>query len=100
MYYSSTLKKDLIRSRYVLKNVMVSTLTLVSMRITSMLGGSVVIETVFALPGLGSMLVNAINGRDYILVQGTVLLFAVVVLFITLITDICYSFVDPRVKLQ
>ena len=79
---------------------MVSTLTLVSMRITSMLGGSVVIETVFALPGLGSMLVNAINGRDYILVQGTVLLFAVVVLFITLITDICYSFVDPRVKLQ
>ena len=97
---SKGLKKDLIRSRYVLKNVMVSTLTLVSMRITSMLGGSVVIETVFALPGLGSMLVNAINGRDYILVQGTVLLFAVVVLFITLITDICYSFVDPRVKLQ
>lgn len=97
---SKGLKKSIIRSRYVLKNVMVSTLTIISMRITSMLGGSVVIETVFALPGLGSLLVNAINGRDYILVQGTVLLFAIVVLLITLITDICYSFVDPRVKLQ
>ena len=97
---SKGLDTSVIRSRYVLKNVMVSTLTLIAMRITSMLGGSVIIETVFALPGLGSMLVNAINGRDYVLVQGTVLLFAVVVLVITLITDICYSFVDPRVKLQ
>lgn len=97
---SKGLEKPVIRSRYVLKNVMVSTLTLIAMRITSMLGGSVVIETVFSLPGVGSMLVNAINGRDYVLVQGTVLLFAVMVLFITLITDIAYSFVDPRVKLQ
>ena len=97
---SKGLKKPVIRSRYVLKNVMISTLTLISMRITSMLGGSVVIETVFALPGLGSLLINAINGRDYILVQGTVLIFAVIVLIITLITDICYSLVDPRVKLQ
>ena len=97
---SKGLNKPVIRSRYVMKNVMISTLTLVSMRITSMLGGSVIIETVFALPGLGSMLVNAINGRDYILVQGTVLLFSLVVLFINLITDICYSFVDPRIKLQ
>lgn len=98
--YSKGLDKSVIRSRYVLKNVMVSSITLISMRITSMLGGSVVIETVFALPGLGSLLVNAINGRDYILVQGTVLLFAVIVLVITLLTDIAYSLVDPRVKLQ
>ncbi|MBQ8536794.1 MAG: ABC transporter permease [Clostridia bacterium] len=97
---SKGLAKPLIRSRYVLKNVMVSTITLIAMRITSTLGGSVVIETVFALPGLGSMLVNAINGRDYILVQGTVLLYAVIVLVVTLITDITYSFIDPRVKLQ
>lgn len=97
---SKGLAKNLIRSRYVMRNVMVSTITIIAMQVTSMLGGSVVIETVFALPGLGFLLVNAINGRDYILVQGTVLLFAVVVLFITLITDICYSFVDPRVNLQ
>jgi peptide/nickel transport system permease protein len=97
---SKGLAKQIIRSRYVLKNVMVSTITLIAMRITSTLGGSVIIETVFALPGLGSLLVNAINGRDYILVQGTVLLYALIVLVVTLITDITYSFIDPRVKLQ
>jgi peptide/nickel transport system permease protein len=97
---SKGLAKPVIRSRYIMKNVMVSTVTLIAIRVTSMLGGSVIIETVFALPGLGSMLVNAINGRDYILVQGTVLLFSLVVLLITLITDICYSFIDPRIKLQ
>ena len=97
---SKGLAKQIILSRYVLKNVMVSTITLIAMRITSTLGGSVIIETVFALPGLGSLLVNAINGRDYILVQGTVLLYALIVLVVTLITDITYSFIDPRVKLQ
>lgn len=97
---SKGLAKKIIRSRYVLKNVMVSTITLIAMRVTSTLGGSVIIETVFALPGLGSLLVNAINGRDYILVQGTVLLYALIVLAVTLITDITYSFIDPRVKLQ
>ena len=98
--YRKGIDKSVIRSRYVIKNVMVSSITLISMRITSMLGGSVIIETVFALPGLGSMLVSAINGRDYILVQGTVLIYAMIVLVITLLTDICYSFIDPRVKLQ
>lgn len=98
--YSKGIDKSVIRSRYVIKNVMVSSITLISMRITSMLGGSVIIETVFALPGLGSMLVSAINGRDYILVQGTVLIYALIVLVITLVTDICYSFIDPRVKLH
>lgn len=98
--YSKGTDKATIRSRYVIKNVMVSSITLIAMRVSSMLGGSVIIETVFALPGLGSMLVNAINGRDYILVQSTVLIYALIVLLITLITDICYSFIDPRVKLQ
>ena len=89
-----------IRDRYVMKNVMVSTMTLISMRVTALLGGSVVIETVFALPGLGKMLVDAINGRDYILVQGTVLVYAFAVLVITLFTDIAYSYVDPRISMK
>ena len=89
-----------IRDRYVMKNVMVSTMTLISIRVTSLLGGSVVIETVFALPGLGKMLVDAINGRDYILVQGTVLVYAFAVLIITLLTDIAYSYVDPRISMK
>ena len=93
-------RKSVIKSRYVLKNVMISTTTLLSIQIAGMLGGSVVIESVFALPGLGSLLINGVLGRDYPVVQGTVLLFALVVMIVNLITDICYALLDPRVRLQ
>jgi peptide/nickel transport system permease protein len=98
--YSKGLDKRRVRSKYVIKNVMISTVTLLSMRIAYMIGGSVVIETVFALPGMGSLLLNGILSRDYAVVQGTVFFFAVIVLAINLITDISYSMLDPRVKLQ
>lgn len=98
--YSKGLTKKRVRSKYVIKNVMISTVTLLSIRIAYMLGGSVVIETVFALPGMGSLLLNGILSRDYAVVQGTVFFFAIVVLAINLITDVSYSLLDPRVKLQ
>lgn len=98
--YSKGLAKKRVRSKYVIKNVLVSTVTLLSMRIAYMLGGSVVIETVFALPGMGSLLLNGILSRDYAVVQGTVFFFSVIVLAINLLTDISYSILDPRVKLQ
>ena len=65
-----------------------------------MLGGSVVIESVFSLPGLGALLVNSINARDYAVVQGVVLTFVIMVMIINLLTDIIYSVLDPRVKLS
>ncbi|MFT3985984.1 MAG: ABC transporter permease [Lachnospiraceae bacterium] len=97
---SKGLSNHIISSRYVMKNVMVSTMTLLLIRVTNMLSGSIVIETVFALPGLGALLLTAVLKRDYPLVQGLVFLFAVMVLVINLITDVLYSFLDPRVKLQ
>ena len=96
---SKGLDKPVIRSRYVLKNVMVSTLTLIAMRITSMLGGSVIIESVFSLPGIGKLTYEAISARDYTVVQSVVFVFAALVLVINLLTDILYSFLDPRVSL-
>lgn len=98
--YSKGLKKSIVRDRYILKNVMVSTITLFSMRIVHMFAGSVVIETVFALPGLGSMLMQGILARDYTLVQGLVYIFAVIVLVMNLLTDISYSFINPRIRLE
>lgn len=98
--YSKGLKKNIVRNRYILKNVMVSTITLFSMRIVYMFAGSVVIETVFALPGLGSMLMQGILARDYALVQGLVYVFAVIVLVLNLLTDISYSFINPRIRLE
>ncbi len=86
------------RNRHILRNSLVSTVTLLSMRVAYMLGGSVIIETVFSLPGIGQMMVTSIFNRDYIVVQSLMLLFAVLVLVINLLTDILYSFIDPRVS--
>ena len=89
-----------VRSRHVMRNAMISTVTLLSMRMAAMLGGSVIIETVFSVPGIGKLASDAIFGRDYAVVQSVVLLFAVMVLVINLITDILYSLLDPRVSLS
>lgn len=87
-----------IKYRHILKNAMISTVTLLSMRMAYMLGGSVIIESVFALPGLGKLTVDSIFARDYTVVQAVVFIFAVVVMVINLLTDILYSILDPRVS--
>lgn len=97
---SKGLKDKIISSRHVLRNALIPTTTLLSLKIAYMLGGSVVIESVFSLPGLGALLVNSINARDYAVVQGVVLTFVIMVMLINLITDIVYSVLDPRVKLS
>jgi len=97
---SKGLKEGRIAARHIIRNASIPTVTLLSIKIAGMLGGAVVIEEVFSLPGLGSLLVNGILARDYAVVQAVVLFFAVVVLVINLLTDILYSFLDPQVKLQ
>lgn len=84
---------------HVLRNAMISTVTLFGLYIGWLIGGSVIIESVFALPGMGSMMVIAIMGRDYQVVQGFTLVYAVLVSLVYLLTDIAYSFLDPRVSL-
>ncbi len=86
--------------RHVIRNAMIPTVTLFALKVIYMLGGTVVIETVFTLPGVGALLVNSILSRDYAVVQCVVLLFVLVVAAINLLTDILYSVLDPRVKLQ
>jgi peptide/nickel transport system permease protein len=68
------------------------------MRIAYMLGGSVILETIYSLPGIGKLMVDSIFGRDYVVVQALVFLFAFLVLVINLLTDILYSVLDPRVR--
>lgn len=84
---------------HVLRNAMMSTVTLLGLYVGWLVGGSVIIESVFALPGMGSMMVTAIMGRDYQVVQGFTLVYAILVSVIYLLTDIGYSFVDPRISL-
>jgi peptide/nickel transport system permease protein len=84
---------------HVLRNAMVSSVTLFGLYVGWLVGGSVIIESVFALPGMGSMTVTAIMGRDYQVVQGFTLVYAILVSIVYLLTDIAYSFVDPRISL-
>jgi peptide/nickel transport system permease protein len=84
--------------RHVLSNTLVGTVTILGLEAGWLLAGTVYIETVFAWPGLGSMLVNAILQRDYPLVQGGVLLVAGVYVIINLATDTLYLYLDPRLR--
>ena len=95
---SKGLSAGAVRRRHIIRNSMVSTVTLLSMRMAALLGGSVIIETVFALPGIGKLTYDAISARDYTVVQSVVFLFALLVLVVNLLTDIIYSFLDPRVE--
>ena len=95
---SKGITEKAVKNRHILRNALISTVTLLLMRMAYMLGGSVIIETVFSLPGLGKLMVDSIFGRDYAVVQSLVFLFALLILAVNLITDIIYSFLDPRVK--
>jgi peptide/nickel transport system permease protein len=97
---SKGLSENRVTFRHVVRNALISTITLLSLRIAGMLGGAIIIETVFALPGVGSLLVQSILSRDYAVVQSIVFIFAVIVLVANLITDVSYSLLDPRVKLE
>ncbi len=93
------LRSQAIMMRHVLRNALISTVTLLGLYLGWLVGGSVIIESVFALPGMGTMMISAIMGRDYQVVQGFTLVYAVLVLVIYLLTDLAYSFVDPRITL-
>jgi peptide/nickel transport system permease protein len=86
--------------RHVLPNAFAPTLTLIGLVLGHLLGGIAVLETVFTLPGLGRLLVDAIFARDYPVVQGVLLFTALVYVVINLLVDLCYPLFDPRVAAQ
>ncbi|MED4584358.1 ABC transporter permease [Brevibacillus choshinensis] len=85
---------------HVLRNAISGTVTILGVNIGWLLGGSIVIETVFSVPGLGQLLINSILARDYPIIQGLVLVFAILVIVVNLLTDLCYAILDPRVDLE
>jgi peptide/nickel transport system permease protein len=82
----------------VLRNALVSTLTLLGIRISGLVGGAVITETVFAIPGVGRLMIDSIFARDYAVVQGTILVIAVLVSLVFLATDALQAMLDPRVE--
>lgn len=92
------LPESIVLRRHVLRNAMISTVTILGLNIGYLMGGSVVIETVFTIPGLGQLMVNSIFARDYPVIQGVALVFGFLVILINLLTDLVYSKLDPRVS--
>ena len=84
--------------KHCFRNALIGPLTYFSLIFAVLITGSVVIETVFAWPGLGLMVIEAINSKDHIVVQAVVLLFAILYVGINIITDITYAYVDPRIR--
>lgn len=89
-----------IYGKYALKNAMMPVITVIGINIAHMLAGSAVVETVFGWPGLGSLLITAINNRDYSLLQVCILASCAIFVFANLILDIMYGVVDPRAKFE
>lgn len=85
--------------RHCLRNASISTVTLVGLTIGWLVSGTVVIENVFAVPGLGTLLVSSVSARDFPTIQGLVVVLALAVVLINLLTDIGYAAIDPRVRL-
>jgi len=92
------LSKKVVILRHALKNALIPIVTLSGLQMGQLMGGAILTETVFAWPGLGRLMVRAIFARDYILLQGAVLIFALAFVLINLVVDISYSFLDPRVS--
>jgi len=89
----------LIVRRHVLKNGLIVVVTLLGIQVGQLLGGTVVVEEIFSIPGVGRMLLAAIVQRDYALVQGGVLVIAILFVLVNIVVDLLYGYLDPRIRL-
>ena len=107
------LRQDYIRTAYsrgnntkqvlylhALKNAMIPVITFLGMTLTDMIAGSIIVEQVFSVPGLGRILMTSISGRDYPVVQAVIVWIAVLVLLVNLLVDLIYKLIDPRIRME
>lgn len=92
------LKYRVILIRHVLKNALIPIVTIMGIQIGSLLGGAIVTETVFAWPGIGSLLIDSIFYRDYPLIQGIILFIVLMFIVINIVVDVIYALIDPRIR--
>jgi peptide/nickel transport system permease protein len=86
--------------RHVVANALLPVVTVIGFRVAFILSGTIIVETVFALPGIGRLFVDSVLRLDYQVVQSLVVVFAVLVVFVNLITDFLYALVDPRIRIS
>ena len=86
--------------KHALRNALIPIITVMGLQIGVLLSGAIITENVFAWPGIGTLLINAIEARDYPVVQGCVLLISLSYVVVNLITDLVYGWADPRIRLR
>ena len=94
------IKESKIIWKHALKNALPPIVTVLGLQLASAFAGAILTETIFSWPGLGTLIVNAVNGRDYSLIQGVVLFSAVVFVFVNLVVDIVYMVINPKVNYE
>lgn len=92
------LKEQIVIIRHALKNALIPVVTLSGLSFGSLLGGTVILEAIFGIPGMGQYLITAINVQDYPIVQGEIVVFALMFMFINLTIDLVYGWLDPRIS--
>ncbi|MHA7224438.1 ABC transporter permease, partial [Arthrobacter sp. RHLT1-20] len=98
--HSKGLRKSTVLGAYAIRNGSISGVSILGIAAGSMAGGAVVVEKVFAIPGMGSLMLTGILGRDFPVVQTTTLIFAGIVVLVFLVTDLAYALLDPRARLS
>ena len=98
--WSKGLRERVVIIRHTIKNALIPIVTLIGLQLPILVGGAVIMENIFNLPGLGQLMVNALNGRDYPVVTGVNLVFATGVVLFNLLIDLIYPYLDPRVRYE
>jgi len=96
--WSKGLKERIVIGRHALKNALIPVITWIGFQIPLLVGGAVITETIFSLPGMGRLMVTALGERDYPIVSGLTLIISVFVLFVNLAVDLAYAYLDPRIS--
>ena len=96
--WSKGLRERVVVIRHAVKNALIPVVSLIGLQLPILVGGAVIMENIFNLPGLGSLMLTALNDRDYPVVSGINLFFATAVVGINLMTDVIYTYLDPRVR--
>lgn len=84
--------------KHALKNALIPVITTIGLQVRVVVGGSLMVEQVFNIAGIGTLIVSAINGRDYMVVQGCVFVISVFTILVNFVIDLLYGFVDPRIR--
>jgi peptide/nickel transport system permease protein len=84
--------------RHGLKNAAIPVITILGLQVVGLLGGAVIVEQVFAIPGIGDLAINAVSRRDMTMIQGIVVLTALVIVAVNLLVDVVYGYVNPRAR--